>query len=462
MDKNFSKSKGITFDVLVFLIGNVLAKAVQFFLLPLFTAYMSTDAYGSGELINNFSELLLPFATLCIYDSVFRFSVNENNSAFLNSAISLLMRSAIICGVAVIAFWLISKDWAIVYLFVIVYLYSLKMILAYYIRGKGKSVYYALSGVINAFSLFLFSSVFLVLLGFEARGYLASIALAYMVTSIFLLFGIEEKMVITIRPIDKEIYRKMLKYSTPLIIYNTGYWITNMSGRYAISIFSGVGNAGIYLAAMKIATIINMIQQAFFMAFQLNGAKQYDQKGSNEYFDDILTIYLAVVFIFGGAVMMLYKVIARITLHGDFYSAVVFLPVIILGAIVDCFFCYFKVLYSVFKRTKRIIISVLIGAIVNVFMCVILVPQLGILGACISSIICFFAQGVFRIFDTRAFIKIRINWVELLTVLFGMVMQMFLYMNGYYWEAVLLYLIISAALVVGVVRFWRSRSYRQL
>ena len=65
-------------DMIVFVIGTVLAKAVQFLLMPVYTTYMSTEAYGMAELTNNLSEFFLPIVTLCIYESVFRFTVGSS------------------------------------------------------------------------------------------------------------------------------------------------------------------------------------------------------------------------------------------------------------------------------------------------------------------------------------------------------------------------------------------------
>ena len=70
------KFKNLFSNILVFAIGNVLTKLVLFFLMPVYTSAMSTNEYGTGELIYSTVELMLPVVTLCLYEAVFRFSID--------------------------------------------------------------------------------------------------------------------------------------------------------------------------------------------------------------------------------------------------------------------------------------------------------------------------------------------------------------------------------------------------
>ena len=84
-------------DIFIFVIGTVLAKVIQFVLLPLYTSYMTTDTYGVAELVNNLSELFLPIISLCLYDAVLRFTVEKkNNSIVISSAMKVLTISFLI------------------------------------------------------------------------------------------------------------------------------------------------------------------------------------------------------------------------------------------------------------------------------------------------------------------------------------------------------------------------------
>lgn len=56
--------KALVSDAAVFAAGNMLTKLIQFLLLPMYTALLTTEQYGIGELVNNTAELLYPLCCL--------------------------------------------------------------------------------------------------------------------------------------------------------------------------------------------------------------------------------------------------------------------------------------------------------------------------------------------------------------------------------------------------------------
>ena len=110
-------------DIFIFVIGTVLSKAIQFVLMPLYTSYMTTEAYGVAELTNNLSELFFPIATLCIYEAAFRFAVDPefDNSNLAATAFDVVMKSAIVGAlIALIAKYIFQYKY-VIYLYFILY-----------------------------------------------------------------------------------------------------------------------------------------------------------------------------------------------------------------------------------------------------------------------------------------------------------------------------------------------------
>mgnify|MGYP000299867521 FL=1 len=68
--------KNLISDTAVFAAGNALTKLIQFVLLPLYTALLTTEQYGVAELVNNTAELLYPLCCLGIYEGVLRYSID--------------------------------------------------------------------------------------------------------------------------------------------------------------------------------------------------------------------------------------------------------------------------------------------------------------------------------------------------------------------------------------------------
>lgn len=103
MDK---KSKTLISNITIFAVGNVLVKLISLFLMPLYTAHMSTEQYGVAELLNNLIEIVLPVVTLCIVDAVYRYSIDDDSDceALFTNAVKILIRgyAVVIAGSLII------------------------------------------------------------------------------------------------------------------------------------------------------------------------------------------------------------------------------------------------------------------------------------------------------------------------------------------------------------------------
>ena len=75
---------------MVFAIGNLGSKLILFLLVPLYTNFLTTDEYGTAELVYTASNLIMPLASIVIFDGVLRFALdnrNDQKSVILNAGI---------------------------------------------------------------------------------------------------------------------------------------------------------------------------------------------------------------------------------------------------------------------------------------------------------------------------------------------------------------------------------------
>lgn len=416
----------LVLDMAIFTIGTVLTKLVQFLLMPLFTTYMTTEAYGVAELTNNMSELLFPIVTLCIYEAAFRYVVGSKFSReeIISSSIKIVSFSALIGAVIVIISNLFIHYEYAIYLYIILYAYSFRMLVAYYVRGKGYSKLFAMSGIVNAVFLAAFSYIFIVELNWDVKGYLLAIAFSYFSSMLFLFIGGKLYKEIKFGTRTSEVSRELLRYSSPLIIYNVGYWLTTMVGRYILLWNTDISTVGVYAAVIKMASVINMLQQAFYAAFQLNTSREYESKDKENYFSNIFRLYAICILMFGSVILCSTPILAHFTLKQDFYSARVYLPLILFVAIIDCLFCFYKTMYTTYKFTKKAVPSMLVGTVVNIVVCVLTAKKFGIWGICVASLLCYVSQAVYRIIDVRSFVNVKCDWkivIPCICALFGQV-----------------------------------------
>lgn len=424
-ERNGNKYKELLSDIIVFIIGTVLAKLIQFILMPLYTTYMTTEAYGVSELTNNLSELFFPIATLCIYEAAFRYAVDPDfsNSKLIKAIMKVMFYSTFVGFVIAIIFKVVFKYQYAFYLFFILYAYSYRMCAAYYIRGSGKTKVFAMSGIINALSLSAFNIIFLVILRESEGGYLLSIGLSYCVSAIYLL--LKGRILSEIDYCEKGDckFDILLKYCMPLIFYNVLYWFTTISGRYILLWYTDTATVGKYVAAIKIAAVVNMIQQAVYAAFQLNSSREFTNEGKEKYYTEIINLFICLYCVFGSVIVCFTQLLAKITLKNDFYEARIFLPIIILAAIFNCISSLLGTMYSTYKKTKKMVGVSIVGASTNIVVGLVLAPFCGIWGIGLASVLCYLSQVIYKFWNIKKFCNIKYNWKKILPNLFLLTTQ---------------------------------------
>ena len=87
------KYKKLLSNTLILSVGTFASKLLVYFLMPLYTAILSTEQYGTADLITNTANLLIPFCCIGITHGVFRFAADEdeNNKVVFSSGATVLL-----------------------------------------------------------------------------------------------------------------------------------------------------------------------------------------------------------------------------------------------------------------------------------------------------------------------------------------------------------------------------------
>lgn len=407
-----NKFRQLLSNTVIFAVGNILIKFIQLFLMSLYTSAMSTGEYGIAELLNNSVEFALPIISLCIYDAVFRFTLDKdaNHKKLLSNGINLLLKSYIIMSIIIlIGNFFIKYEYAWYFAFML-FAISLRQLFAQFARGIGHVKRFAVSGVLNAFMLFTFNVIFLLAFNMGIEGYLLSIILANAVSAIFVLITSKVHQYISFKNVDKELLKAMLIFSLPQIPNMMSWWITNISSRYIIIGFCGASMAGLFTAASKLPAMVHLLSSIFQQAWQFSSSKEIKESGSNKFFSDVFKIYSAFILIACSGLVMIIPLIAKMLLKGDFYQAWVYIPLLLVSSALNCYSVYFGTFYMAVKKNKMAMVSTMIGASVSLLVCFATIPFIGIYGALIASVMSYFVIVVFRIIDTKKYVAINMEW----------------------------------------------------
>ncbi len=430
-----NRYKKLFSDTIIFAIGNFLVKLFQFLLMPLYTSAMTTSEYGVAELLNNTTELLYPIITLGIYEAVFRFVLDKDSDhrQLLSNGLAISFLGIGFTFLVALAVQQFIHYEYLYYLLLVLFSMSLRMVVAQYARGVGRVVSFSISGVVNVLGLFLSNVILLTVCHAGVYGYLISLAVGNFLSILYLFLSCRMWRDLTKPRFGDGTIKQMLLYSLPLIPNMLSWWITNLSGRYIVLFFCGAGMAGMFAAASKLPSIVNMVASIFQQAWQISSAQALGDKTGPKYFSKVFRVYASFVFLTCSFVIVAIPIIAKILLQGEFYQAWVYIPLLILSSCLNCFSTYFGTLYNAAKQNRMIFVSTLIGAIVNLIFAVILTMTMGILGTCIASVLSYLIIVVIRIWDTQKIVKVNL-YPRYMLINFGMLLiQAILMMTAQVW-----------------------------
>ena len=275
-----AKSKELLKNTALFAISSFAPKFLGFFLVPLYTAYLSTTEYGTFDLINVAVSLAFPLLSLTIRDAILRFCLDNKyqRKDCLNISLRIMGIDAIILAavtlVQIVFHPLPIAREHIIFFSILSLLHIASDIFCAYCKGSDRVKIIVISSVINTFSSLAFSFLFVAVFRMGLIGVLLSTTIGQILANAtLLLFGrLFEDFSKTYSKLQM---KEMLKYSAPIILSAIAWWVNNASDRYIIAAFLGVSASGIYAVSSKIPTVIASLQNVFMQAWSISAIKEY-------------------------------------------------------------------------------------------------------------------------------------------------------------------------------------------
>ena len=206
-------------------------------------------------------------------------------------------------------------------------------------------------------------------------GYLWAFIIANSVAIIYLLLSVKG-----IRSFSwsysKAKHKEVLLYSLPLIPNTLFWWATNISSRYILAYDCGLAIAGFFAATSKLPALVNVVTSVFQQSWQISSVQQSESNDHIAFYSKVFSLYSGAVFIFGSVILLLVPFISKFVLQGEFYQAWIYTPLLLFSAILGCLSVYFGNFYTVAKKSKSVMTTTMCGAIVNIILCLVLIPLL--------------------------------------------------------------------------------------
>lgn len=410
-----SKGKALVKNTLIVTIGKISTQIITFFLLPLYTYYLTTSEYGVVDLMSTLVSFLLPIITLQIEQGIFRFLIdyrekNEEIKKLVSTSILfLIIQSLIIVVIFLIISPLIHNDYKW-FLLTNVVGCMFSSIFLQISRGLGDNLKYTIGSVVISGTTILSNVIFIAGFKLGAYGMLTGTLLGYIAGILYIFFSKKIYNYISFKTAQKKLFIELLKYSIPLVPTMLSWWIVNVSDRLIITYFIGTSMNGIYSVANKFSSIITMMYGIFNLTWTESAAINIDDEEIGVFFNEVFDKVIRIMGCLCVGMISFMPFVFTILVDQKFCLAYYQIPILI----VACFFCNLSSfqggIYIAKKKSKEVAKSTILAAIINIIVNLLLIKKIGLYAASISSLIAYITIFVYRIFDLNKYqIKLKIE-----------------------------------------------------
>jgi O-antigen/teichoic acid export membrane protein len=390
--------KRITKHSLIYGLGSIIGNVISFFLIPLYTRFLTTTDYGLLSSMTAVDSVLSIFFTLALQGAVLKFYFDYEGikrKEMLGSIWLFQMLFALIISILLYLYsgnlaTLVFKDLRMqpyLKLVVIRVFFAVGGLipLAIY-RAQERSLKYISLIFLTAILGVFFNIYFVVILRKGALGSLqGGVITAVILYILYLLFFYKA----TIFSFRLDIIYKALLFSLPLVPHLLGGWIMNLSDRLLLQRLSSARELGLYALGCNFALVLSIVVLAINNAwvpffFSIAGKKE----GQNT-ISKLLTYYFLFICLIALALSVFSKEITTIMAAANYRVAYRVIPAIALSYIFQGM--YFMSVNCLFlkEKTRQLPFITLFCAVTNIVLNILWIPRYGMMGAAWATVIAY-------------------------------------------------------------------------
>lgn len=407
----------------LYFIGNLSSKILSFLLVPIYAFYIKTADLGYYDYAQTVMNVAVPIVFCAIWEAILKYILQEDSEEEKNKVLatscgfSLFMSIILIIGSYVYNSFLTTKIEALNYIVFMIISYSLMFIWQYYSRALGANRIYVLTGIIG--TVVNFGLNILLICGLKMG--LNALFISYIMgnLSIIVILEIRLKILKKLRAkyFDLAILKKMLIFSTPLVLNLISTWLITGFGRFIITERLGSGENGLYAFANKFALVISMLGSVINMAIIEEALISAKKEGIGEGFiktiENLFRIFQSIMLPAVPAIAIFYYIIKAT----EYYKSIIYFPTLLLYSLVMIMTTSFGTVFQIINKTKYQFITTALGSLVTVVVAVLFIDtyklQAVVFAQLLGSVVMLMSRYIF----VNKYVKFKIKWTPIIFML---------------------------------------------
>lgn len=412
---------------LIYGIGSIVVNGSSFLLIPIYTQYLTPTEYGILGSVTIMNSLIISVLGLGFSGVISRFYYDFDDSKEWRSFFSSTSKFMLVFGLLVTLSLFFYGEPLLDRLFKSVrfepylklgiwigFLGIIPSVPLALLQVKGEALKYRGFTMLSFVILTFFMVLFVIWMKQGVLGGLRAQLIAGILMGIMYIYYIakEGTTAVSVKHIPVA-----LKFGLPLMLYSFSGLITEMSSRYFVERFASLSDLGIFNLAQQYSSGLILVISAVNMAWVPIFYERAKENNSEVFskFGMYLVAFAASI----GLLMSLYAHEFVTLIAAKSYSgASEVIPILILSYFVgNGLWILFVNPICYTKQTKYLPLLTAISGISCLFLNILLVPQLGILGAAISLLISYIILICFAFWISNKVFPIRYNIFKMILIL---------------------------------------------
>jgi O-antigen/teichoic acid export membrane protein len=288
------------------------------------------------------------------------------------------------------------------------------------LRAEERPVYFSIISFLNVLSTLALNILFVIYFELEIYGVL----LSNLITSgvIFLITVPIILKRLSIKSLSLKYWKKMMKFGVPFLPAGIFSMILELSDRYILRYLTDIETVGLYNAGYKLGLLILLIVMGFNMAWQPYFLKKKGEE--RKYIADVTTLVFSVLGFLWILLLLWSDTMVKMK-FGDFsffgeqyWEATSIVPIIGLAYVFHAGYLIQLPGVYLLEKTGWIPWVRGLGALSNIILNFLLIPEYGIVGAASATCLSFILMAVIFYFINRSVFPILYQWRKLGIIIF--------------------------------------------
>ena len=392
-------------------IGSLGTKLINFFLVPYYTYVLSSEEYGTIDLLFTLCTLIIPVVICNINEAVMRFLMDKdtNDNEVGSVAFVFLLIGSISTLFLVLIFKKINVTNAYAWhLYFFIIISGIHNVVFYYLRGREQLLKYSICNILNTLLIAILNIYFLTILHAGVNGYFKAYSISFAISSLIAFFWGKEYEVLGNFYFKPDLGRKMFTFSIALVPNSLLWWLINSSDRVMVSSISGLSANGLYGVAYKIPSLLTTLSQIFMQAWTYSSIREKQNNSDEQYTNYIYDNLFSVMSLVSCTLLVFNKFIFKILFARNYFEANQYAVPLIMGFFFLTMATFIGTTYYVEKNTVGTMFSALVGASLNIVLNILLIPHWGPYGAAIATALSYVVIYIYRAIDTHKYINLHV------------------------------------------------------